>query len=46
VDSSKQLEFAFSTVDYVPEEDRHLVFNGKHYKVLKMTSGEGRVYRL
>jgi hypothetical protein len=45
-DSSKQLQFAFSTADYVPEEDRNLIFNGKHYKVLKMTSGEGRVYRI
>ena len=38
--------FDFSTAASVPETDRTLTFNGKHYKVIKMAPGEGRVYRI
>lgn len=45
-DTNAPLEFDFSTADSVPEADRTLSFNGKHYKVMKMAPGEGRVYRI
>jgi hypothetical protein len=30
----------------VPEADRRLVFNGKHYKLTRMDPGEARLYRV
>lgn len=45
-DRQISLQFEFSTADSVPEVDRVLRHNGKHYKVMKMAPGEGRVYRI
>ena len=36
----------FSTQAEVPEADRRLVFNGKHYKLTRMDPGEARLYRV
>lgn len=46
LNQDKSLTFDFSTTQTIPEGDRTLTFNGKHFKVTKLAPNEGRVYRL
>ncbi|MBD3308111.1 hypothetical protein GF339_16830 [candidate division KSB3 bacterium] len=46
IDPHSALEFEFSTANSIPEADRTLTSNGKHYKVIKMNPNEGRIYRI
>jgi hypothetical protein len=45
MDNNVLLICEFSTSSSVLEADKHLAFNGKHYKVTRLAQGEGRVYR-